>query len=191
MENENLFGYIRASTDQQSQSLDDQEEALIEAGVEENHIFKDICGGDCFDEQIELQRLIEELEPSQRLLVTKIDRLTRTVNILMYILGILMAKDVHIWPLEEFDEPVATLPSLHECLDLVFIAQEFLTKSRSAREEKRATSQNPFGRPRKITGEKLRELTEQLRFGASKGEIANRLGVSRATVWRAEKRMKC
>ena len=73
------YGYARVSTKKQLQgtSLDDQETALVNAGAEQ--VFKDAWTGTTNDRP-EFDRLLSSLHTGDELIVTKLDRIARSVD---------------------------------------------------------------------------------------------------------------
>lgn len=73
-----IYGYARVSTrkqDVKGNSLEDQQNALVEAGC--SKIFHDSYTGTKMDRP-EFTKLLEELKSGDRLVVTKLDRFART-----------------------------------------------------------------------------------------------------------------
>ena len=75
-----IFGYARVSTD--DQNLEAQTDALVAADVE--RIFADKISG-ALRKRPELDRLLEQLRPGDIVIVTKYDRLARSLKDLLEI----------------------------------------------------------------------------------------------------------
>ena len=93
------FGYARVST--QDQDTQAQIAALAAAGCE--RVFQETAGGGRWDRP-ELQRLLEQLRPSDVLVVWKLDRLSRSLKDLLLIL-------------DKIDKADAAFQSLTEAID--------------------------------------------------------------------------
>src|SRR5258708_6689165 len=72
-----LYGYARVSTVEQN--LDHQVDALIRAGVEAANIFTDTAGG-AKASRPQLDQVLSLLEPGDTLKITRLDRLSRSVQ---------------------------------------------------------------------------------------------------------------
>lgn len=82
-----ILGYARVSTT--DQNLDGQTDALTSAGVE--RIFSDKITGTARSRP-ELDRLLEQLRPGDVVVVTKYDRLARSLKDLLEIVDVVQAK---------------------------------------------------------------------------------------------------
>lgn len=71
---QNRYGYIRVST--KNQHTDRQKIALLEKGIDDDHLFTDWQSGADF-ERPEYKRLLSRLQPEDCILVTSLDRLGR------------------------------------------------------------------------------------------------------------------
>ena len=76
-----IYGYIRVSTVKQASegnSLEGQKKLLLENGVKEENIYKDIYTGTKSDRP-SFNELINKLEQGDTLVVTKLDRFARSM----------------------------------------------------------------------------------------------------------------
>jgi DNA invertase Pin-like site-specific DNA recombinase len=81
------YGYMRVSTDKQDTAL--QLDALIERGVLERNIFSDVMSGSRDDRQ-GLADAIAMIQPGDKLVVWRIDRLSRSLRHLLNV-----AEEIH------------------------------------------------------------------------------------------------
>lgn len=91
-----LFGYARVST--ADQNLDLQRDALTKAGCEKN--FTDVASGALSDRQ-GLQEAIEHVRPGDVLVVWRLDRLGRSLQHLLEVVGSLHERGVGFRSLSE------------------------------------------------------------------------------------------
>ena len=93
-----IYGYARVSTKGQAKdgnSLEVQKAALIEAGAVESSIYIDTFTGTKMDRP-EFNKLKEILRPGDKLIVTKLDRLGRSVSQASEIITELIDREVEI-----------------------------------------------------------------------------------------------
>ena len=90
------LGYARVST--ADQSLDAQRNRLLEAGA--IRIFTDVASGKRSDRP-GLAELIDHARPGDRLCITRLDRLGRTLRELLETVDGLKARGIHLVSLEE------------------------------------------------------------------------------------------
>lgn len=93
-----VYGYARVSTKRQAKdgnSLEGQKAALIEAGAAESSIYTDTFTGIKM-ERPEFNKLKEILRPGDKLIVTKLDRLGRSVSQASEIITELIDREVEI-----------------------------------------------------------------------------------------------
>jgi DNA invertase Pin-like site-specific DNA recombinase len=77
-----LVGYMRVSSDGDRQVLDLQRDALLNAGVDERHLFEDHASGSR-DNRAGLTKALAFLRPGDCLVVWKLDRLGRSLSHLL------------------------------------------------------------------------------------------------------------
>ena len=179
------LGYARVSTGHQS--LDQQLDALKEAGVDPKRVYRDkLSGASTREQRPGLASLLDYARPGDAIVVVGIDRLGRNAAEVMTTIRELRDQEIVLRSLREgIDTSNATgrmvagvLASLAE-LELE-LGQE---RRAAAREARRARGQH-IGRP-KALDEKNAALAQRMHAsGESAGTIAATLGVSRATVYR-------
>ena len=179
------LGYARVSTDHQS--LDQQLDALAEAGVDAKRTYTDKLSGTSTREQRPgLVALLDYARPGDAIVVVGIDRLGRNAAEVMTTIRELGERSIVLRSLREgIDTSNATgrmvagvLASLAE-LELE-LGRERRTAARDAR---RARGQS-IGRPKALDDSKTALARRMHDSGESAETIASALGVSRATVYR-------
>src|SRR5271155_4322704 len=179
------LGYARVSTDHQS--LDQQLDALAEAGVDAKRTYTDKLSGTSTREQRPgLAALLDYARPGDAIVVVGIDRLGRNAAEVMTTIRELGERSIVLRSLREgIDTSNATgrmvagvLASLAE-LELE-LGRERRTAARDAR---RARGQS-IGRPKALDESKMALAQRMHASGESASTIAIALGVSRATVYR-------
>jgi len=175
-----IVGYARASS--ASQSLDIQLEALASAGA--GKVFSEKMSGTKASNRLGLQDAIEFVRDGDTLLVTRLDRLARSVADLEAIVATLKAKGCH---LRATEQPIDTsTPAGVAFLQMLGVFAQFETAIRKERQLEgiaRAKEEGVYkGRPAKIDGERIRTMRAG---GESPSAIAKTLGINRASVYRA------
>ena len=177
-----IFGYARVSSSDQDLSI--QETALRAAGCEMVRAEKK--SGTSTTGRTELQNLMDFARKGDTIVVTRIDRLARSLADLAAIVRELEAKQV---ALRATEQPIDTSTAAGRCfLQMLGVFAEFETNLRRERQlegiakAKAAGVYAGKGRPASISPEKVRELHEQ---GMGPSAIAKELGISRMTVHRA------
>jgi DNA invertase Pin-like site-specific DNA recombinase len=176
-----LYGYARVSTNDQDFTL--QEQALRAAGCEVIRAEK--VTGTSRTDRTELQVLLDFLRHGDTLVVTRIDRLARSIKDLQDIVYTLKEQGV---TLKAIEQPIDTRSAAGKAfLDMLGVFAEFETNLRRERQIEGIAAAKSRGvyrgrKPSVDTAEILRLRLED-KLGAT--EIARRLGVGRATVYRA------
>ena len=174
------IGYARVSSDDQDCSI--QEEALRNAGCtiirSERHTGTTTAG------RAELDTILSFLRPGDTLMVTRIDRLARSVADLERIVAHLREKEVH---LRATDQPIDTsTPAGIAFLQMLGVFAQFETAIRRERQmegiAKAKVAGVYKGRKPSVDAAAVRTLRDQ---GLRGVEIARRLGIGRASVYRA------
>ena len=173
-----LYGYARVSTNDQDFTL--QEQALRAAGCEVIRAEK-VTG----TSRTELQVLLDFLRRGDTLVVTRIDRLARSIKDLQDIVYTLKEQGV---TLKATEQPIDTRSAAGKAfLDMLGVFAEFETNLRRERQIEgiaAAKSRGVYrGRKPSVNTAEIQRLRLEDKLGAT--EIARRLGVGRATVYRA------
>jgi len=175
-----LYGYARVSTVDQDFSI--QQAALKAAGCEV--IRAETASGARRDGRTELQVLLDFLRAGDTLVVTRIDRLARSLKDLQDIVHELKAKGV---ALRATEQPVDTGTAAGKAfLDMLGVFAEFETNLRRERQLEGISIAKARGvykgrKPSIDTSEVIR-LRRQEKLGPA--AIARRLGIGRASVYR-------
>ena len=173
------IGYARVSSEDQDCTI--QEEALRRAGCtiirSEKHTGTTRAG------RGELDTVLSFLRPGDTLMVTRIDRLARSVADLERMVAQLREKGAH---LRATDQPIDTsTPAGVAFLQMLGVFAQFETAIRRERQLEgiaKAKAAGVYkGRKPTVNADAVRELRGQ---GLGGTEIANRLGIGRASVYR-------
>ena len=180
------IGYARVSTT--GQKLNEQLAALDEAGCK--RIYSEKKSGANGD-RAALQRMLKEVQPGDIVVVTRLDRLARSVRDLLNILERFGQDDVGFVSLRE-KHIDTTSASGRLVLNIMASIAEFereLIQARMAEGRKRAADSGvQFGRPQKLDTFQKREALARIKAGESQSLIARTYGVDRTTISRLQKR---
>ncbi|WP_426016644.1 recombinase family protein [Brevundimonas sp. DWR2-3-1b1] len=177
-----LVGYARASSISQDTQI--QIEALKAAGVEDDHLFVEKRSGATTEGRDELAACLKHARRGDTVLVTKLDRLGRSVNDLSRIVADLESRAIGFRVLDQhgIDTTTTTGKLLFNMLSAF---AEFETALRAERQragiEKAKAEGRYTGRPAKIDPIEIARLRAE---GLGATEIARRLRVGRASVYR-------
>ncbi len=174
------IGYARVSTADQNPQV--QIQALAAAGCA--MIRCETGTGTRLDHRPELGVILDFIHPGETLVVTRIDRLARSLQDLQVIVVRLQERGAHLMATEQ---PVDTSTAAGKAFfDMLGVFAEFETNLRRERQAEgiQAARQRGVyrGRPRRIDREAIRQRLAQ---GHSPTQIARDLGVSRGTVYQA------
>ncbi len=176
-------GYARVSTS--GQSLDVQLDQLRAAGCEK--IFAEKMSGTTTDGRDALEEALSWVRDGDVLVVTRLDRLARSIVDLRKIVDRLQAKGVGFRALQQGGIDT-TKAEGRLMLNILGAFAEFETEIRKERQrdgiEKAKSAGRYKGRPRTIDPERVAELRAS---GLGATEIARQLGVGRASVYRLGK----
>lgn len=173
------FGYARVSTTDQDLTI--QEEALRAAGC--GRVLSEKKSGTTTKGRTELENLMAFARKGDVIMVTRIDRLARSIADLARIVEELEAKGVSLRALEQ---PIDTATAAGRAfLQMLGVFAEFETAIRKERQMEgiaKAKAEGVYkGRKPSIDGEKVRTLAAA---GKGASEIAKELRIGRASVYR-------
>jgi DNA invertase Pin-like site-specific DNA recombinase len=176
-----VYGYARVSSADQDYAL--QEQALRTAGCEVIRAEK--ASGTIRAGRTELELLLEFLRRGDTLVVTRVDRLARSIKDLQDIVYTLKARGV---TLRATEQPIDTQSAAGKAfLDMLGVFAEFETNLGRERQREgivAAKARGVYrGRKPSVDLPAIRRLREEQKLGAT--EIARRLGIGRASVYRA------
>jgi len=174
-----LFGYARVSTFDQDVSI--QEAALRNAGCQT--IRSEKKSGSVRGGRTELQTLLDFLRAGDTLVVTRIDRLARSMKDLQDIVHELKGKGV---TLKATEQPIDTGTAAGKAfLDMLGVFAEFETNLRRERQAEgiqAAKARGVYkGGKARIDPDAVRKLIAE---GVKPAHIARQLGISRGTVYK-------
>jgi DNA invertase Pin-like site-specific DNA recombinase len=174
------IGYARVSTI--DQNLEIQIVALKAAGCDV--IRSEKRSGTSTAGRTELGTVLDFLRQGDVLMVTRIDRLARSIGDLQDIVRAVRAKGAS---LRATEQPIDTTTAAGKAfLDMLGVFAEFETNLRKERQAEgiaKAKAAGVYkGRPASIDPAKVRQLKEQ---GLGPSEIAKALRIGRASVYRA------
>ena len=174
------YGYARVSTSEQDLTI--QIEALTEAGCETIRQRK--VSGVSVQGWDELNTLLEFLREGDELVVTRVDRLARSIRDLQNIVYDLDKKGV---TLSATEQPIDTRTSAGKCfLDMLGVFGGFEANLRRERQMEgiaKAKERGVYkGRKPSVDVEKVKELKAS---GMGASAIAKEVGIGRASVYRA------
>ncbi len=180
-----LVGWARVST--QDQSLEQQVERLEQLQCVK--IFASKHSGKAESNEAELDRLIEFVREGDTVVVTKLDRLGRSLSQVLQVVDKLTAKGAK---LKALDQPIDTSNDDPMSRAMVQLLGMFAEMERNMIVERtlagRISSGNWGGRPTKYTEEQAREMIQKMKDGVSDKKIATEYELSRATVGRIRQR---
>jgi DNA invertase Pin-like site-specific DNA recombinase len=173
------FGYARVSTDDQDNAI--QREVLEKAGCV--HVFEEKASGTSTKGRPQLELALKMVGNGDTLVVTRIDRLARSIADLQTIVAQLSAKGAK---LQATEQPIDTSTAAGKAfLDMLGVFAEFETNLRRERQMEgiaKAKAAGAYkGRRPSISGEEIRKLHDD---GIGPAEIARKLKIGRASVYR-------
>lgn len=179
-----LYGYARVSSNDQDLAL--QTQTLRAAGCE--IIRAEKASGTSRDGRTELRLLLDFLRPGDTLIVTRVDRLARSIKDLQDIVYVLVQQGI---TLKATEQPVDTRTAAGKAfLDMLGVFAEFETNLRRERQLEgiaAAKARGVYqGRKPRIDPVEVRRLYVDEKMGAS--AISRRLGIARASVYRVLER---
>ncbi|GAA2567387.1 recombinase family protein [Mycolicibacterium diernhoferi] len=181
-----LLGYARVSGGHQS--LDQQHDALAEAGVSVDRIYDDKLSGTSTKEQRSgLTALLDYARPGDTIVVVGIDRLGRNAAEVMTTIRDLGQREIVLKSLREgIDTSNAAGRMVAGVLaSLAQLELELQRERRTAAKSARKARGLPIGRPKALSDSQIRQAEQLRASGEPIPEIAATLGVSRATLYRA------
>lgn len=175
-----LVGYARVSS--AGQSLEVQSDALRAAGCEK--LFMEKESGTSTNNRKALAEALEFIREGDCFIVTRIDRLARSVSDLETIVAKVKAKGAF---LKAVDQPIDTSsPAGVAFLQMLGVFAQFETAIRKERQMEgiaKAKSQGRYkGRKPTVSVEQVKAMKAE---GVRPVDIASKLGIARASVYRA------
>ena len=176
--------YIRVSSS--GQSLEVQRDAVMKAGAEK--IFEEKVSGTSTQGREKLKECLEYVREGDELVVTRIDRLARSILDLQLIVKQLDDKGVTLTATEQ---PISTKDATSKCfLDMLGVFSEFETNLRRERQLEgiaRAKEKGVYqGRKAKIDIDRIKLLKQE---GLGATAIAKDMNIHRDSVYRLLKKV--
>lgn len=186
-----LIGYARVSTARQTESLDTQREALVDAGCDPNRIYQDVISGTKWSRP-GLDDALNYMRPNDTLVVTRLDRLGRNLAETVTTIADLAERDINVKVLEpalDTSRPadkvvINVMASLAEW-ERDLLIQRTREGVAHAREQGRVAGPKP-----KLSNEQAEVAKELIEGGKSVSAVARTFSVSRPTIYRAIERME-
>ena len=180
------IGYARVSTDQQEAAL--QIDALKQAKC--GRVYQEKASGAKTDRP-ELIRMIDNARKGDVVIVWRLDRLARSIRQLIDTTTLLNERGVELWSLTENIN--TTTPSgkltFHIFAALAEFERDILRQRVNAGLKAARRRGRVGGRPKSLSELDLKKARALLRSGDyTKTQVADELGVSRHTLWRALER---
>jgi DNA invertase Pin-like site-specific DNA recombinase len=174
-----IYGYARVSSNEQDYSL--QEATLLKAGC--SVVRAEKVSGTKLEGRGELDLLLQFMRPGDTLMVTRIDRLARSIRDLQNIVYDLKSRGIS---LKATEQPIDTSTAAGKAfLDMLGVFAEFETNLRKERQIEgiaKAKIEGKYkGRKKTIDNNQIATLKEQ---GLGASEIASKLGIARCSVYR-------
>ncbi len=177
-----LVGYARVSTE--DQNLDLQSDALKSAGCEQ--LFTDQLSG-AAKNRPGLDEALKYLRQGDTLVVWKLDRLGRTVKGLVDLVESLQEKGIQFRSLTDGIDTSTSAGRFffHVMAALAQMERELIRERTNAGLKAARARGRLGGRKPKMDDSKVKSAKHLLDSGVPAREVANNLGVSRATLYRA------
>lgn len=184
-----LIGYARVSTLKQGQSLDTQREALIDAGCDPKHIYTDTISGTKW-QRPGLDSALAYMRPDDTLVVTRLDRLGRSLAETVNTIADLTERDINVKVLEPALD--TSRPADKVVLNVMASLAEWerdLLVQRTREGVAHARAQGRVAGPKpKLNPEQKNQINQLFQSGESVSALARSFKVSRPTIYRALKR---
>ncbi|GAA4729920.1 recombinase family protein [Isoptericola chiayiensis] len=177
------FGYARVST--AGQTLDSQLDALRAAGVDQRQIHVETASG-ARDDRPVLNELVEQVQDGDTIVVTKLDRLGRSVAHLVDLAARLDRAGVALRSLsEQIDTSTAAGRFMVHMLAALAQMERDLIRERTIAGLAAARARGRVGgRPTVMTPDRREAAASLLADGQSAAAVARALGISESTVRR-------
>ena len=183
-----VYGYTRVSTGEQNHQL--QKDALLEYGVLKENIFTETISGAIAPSQRPcLSKLLKILQPNDKVVVWKLDRLGRSALDMLQLDQIFQERQVKLISLTEGLETNTPIGKFYYAI-LASIAQmerETIQQRIEAGIKAARLRGKTLGRPRKLRPDVIRQIQILREAGESIQGIARSLGLGRTTVYRGLK----
>jgi DNA invertase Pin-like site-specific DNA recombinase len=182
-----LIGYMRVST--KDQKLDLQHDALLDAGVQERYLYSDIASG-AKSARPGLMQCLKALHPGDTLVAWKLDRLARSSLHLLELVQDLLARDIGLRILDGAGASLDIGTSQGKFIIAMLAAvaefeREMIRERVIAGLDAARARGHKGGRREKLSPAQRDQAHALLQSGWTKTKIAQTLGCSRRTVYKA------
>ncbi|HCE1825646.1 TPA: recombinase family protein [Vibrio parahaemolyticus] len=179
-----LVGYARVST--HDQDLSAQLEALNNAGCDK--VFHGKQSGKSDDNQKQLDALVDYVREGDTVVLTKLDRMGRSLNAILFTIQTLQQKGVQVRTLDGQVDTTSNNPMQKAMTQLLGVFAELehsiiVDRLQTGRER----TGNKGGRSKALTDAQIDDVKKKLVDGVSKSELAREYEVSRQTIIRISK----
>ena len=176
-----LVGYARVSST--GQSLEVQRGKLSRYGCDK--FFEEKKSGTTANRP-QLKECLGYLREGDTLVITKLDRLARSTEDLIRIVNDLGKRGINFTVLDQaIDTSTPTGKLLFHVLASIAEFETEIRKERQAEGIAKAKSVGTkFGRPNKLSADALAQLRQDRQQGVPIGELIDRYGISRASIYR-------
>ncbi|TNY52401.1 recombinase family protein [Vibrio parahaemolyticus] len=179
-----LVGYARVST--HDQDLSAQLEALNNAGCDK--VFHGKQSGKSDDNQKRLDALVDYVREGDTVVLTKLDRMGRSLNAILFTIQTLQQKGVQVRTLDGQVDTTSNNPMQKAMTQLLGVFAELehsiiVDRLQTGRER----TGNKGGRSKALTDAQIDDVKKKLVDGVSKSELAREYEVSRQTIIRISK----
>lgn len=176
-----LVGYARVSST--GQNLDSQIEALKNIGCEK--IFMEKKSGTNTEDRFELKNVLDFVREGDTLIVTRLDRCSRSVSDLYKILEILKNKNVSFKAINQNIDTTTSTGKL--MLGMLSIIAEFENDLRRERQTEgiiKAKQLGKFNKEKSLNISQIEEIIEFQKTNMTNQMIASKYNVARSTLLR-------
>lgn len=186
-----LIGYARVSTERQD--LASQLKGLADLGVDQERVYTDKRTGRSMKDRPGLREAIAALRPGDVLVVTKLDRLARSVPDARDLVSQVYERGAALQlgaSLHDPNDPVGKF--LFNALAMVAEFEADLNRQRTMEGLAIAKAQGRLrGKPAKLNERRAKKLLEDFEAGeVSVSQLADDYSISRATVYRTIRRVQ-
>lgn len=179
------IGYARVSTAHRGDSLDAQRNALLDVGCDAQHFYSDTVSGSKW-QRPGLKKALSYMRPGDTLVVTRLDRLGRSVRETVTTIADLAKRDINVRVLEPaLDTAKATDKVVVNVMASLAEWERELLIARTKEGIAHARAQGRVGgRPKALTADQTRQVRALHANGENVTALSRSFGVSRQTIYR-------
>lgn len=178
------YGYARVSTRDQKEALQQQRSALQAAGC--TVIREDVISGTTpHRDRLELSRLLDFVSEGDTLVITRLDRLARSVGDLQEIVRLLESKGASFAATEQSIETGTAAGRAF--MNMLGVFAQFETELRRERQLEgiaRAKAEGKYRGRKPVDRKKVAEVTRLVAEGVPVAQACKQVGIGRATYYR-------